>query len=254
MKSPPAAWADFPSNAVRMSIRPGITPDEIKREMLSKKDMDSRQRHGLSSAPQYFQLDHEQDVDVHTKNDNDMNKETDKPITTPDKKVKRSKALEYDDDYLDLEDEEVDVETVKPKESKRKTVTSIAKKAAAMDASQRKSGVVQTVSSLSGAGPKLSAKAENAMVKKAILAMFGPVLGVCFLREADRWNKEQKSVDKRIELLKIQRDEMKKQGSSSTDEKKKDPGGKDDDKDEDDDDDDDDDEDEDDDKKNKTKK
>lgn len=266
MRSPFAARADFLSSKappVRMSLRPGITPEEIKRDMLTKKERESKD--GKITTPQYFSLDRDenqqQDIssfkfDESTEASLEDTKSMSSLSTAPKKKKiqQQRRKEEYDDDYFDDEEEVVkEVEESVPNRiqtsslpnrfKKGSKYTKISSNIKTTPRTVSSSGMVQTVSSLSGSGPKLSQKAETAMIQKAVLIMFGPVVGICFLREADRWNKEQKRVDQRLDVLKIQREEMKKQnqGDSSSEDDKK--GDEDDDDDDDEDDDDDDEED-----------
>jgi phosphopantothenoylcysteine synthetase/decarboxylase len=102
------------------------------------------------------------------------------------------------------------------------------------------SNVAKTVTKFSGSAPVMSSKTKNQQVAKTVVKIMGPIFVFCFARETIRWNREQRNVDKGIEIMEQQRREylnMKKEEDDEDDDDDDDENDDDDDDDKDDDDD-----------------
>lgn len=109
---------------------------------------------------------------------------------------------EEDDEYDSFEEEDDDMMESSTFTKDRSNIHS---SSSAMDLSN--SNVAKTVTKFSGSAPTMSSKTKNQQVAKTVVKIMGPIFGFCFARETIRWNREQKNVDKGIEIMEQQRRE-----------------------------------------------
>jgi len=65
----------------------------------------------------------------------------------------------------------------------------------------------KAVSRFSGSGPAMSEETKDKEIGRTVVKIVGPIFAFCFARETLRWNREQKNVDKGIEIMEEQRKE-----------------------------------------------
>lgn len=111
-------------------------------------------------------------------------------------------SKEEDDEYDNFEEDDDDMMESSTFTKDRNNIHS---SSSAMDLSN--SNVAKTVTKFSGSAPTMSSKTKNQQVAKTVVKIMGPIFGFCFARETIRWNREQKNVDKGIEIMEQQRRE-----------------------------------------------
>jgi len=223
IRTPKAAYADHPLQNVpsgKISLRPGITVEQIEMEA---------ERRGEQTIDEQIESQYEKQSST----------TTDKKATTK-KAEKKASKFDFDDEY-DFEEEEGDAGEIS---------FSTGSSASAKTLDVENSGSARSVTRFSGSGPALSEQKKSSEINKTVVKIMSPIFAFCFARETIRWNREQKNVDKGIEIMEQQRQEYlksKQEGDDDDDDDDDDDYDDDDDDDEDEDDEDDEDDDDDDD-------
>jgi hypothetical protein len=196
LRTPKPAAADHPlqnTPSGKISLRPGVTVDQL--------EMEAQLRNALT-------IDEQIARQVESK---PTNPDTVKPKKS---KVSSKKAkFEFDDEYEF--DDEVEEDVIG---SPATFGASAAAGAKTLDI--KSSSSARAVSRLSGSGPAMSAEMKNKELGITVAKIMGPIFAFCFTRETIRWNREQRNVNKGIEIMEQQKQEylkLKKDGDDDDD-------------------------------------
>jgi len=192
----------------KMSLRPGITREQIDVELKNREEMAV----GESINP----------------TSDTSREDADEGDTITSKKKDSTDG--FDDDYEFDEDEDESEASIFSSDVPSLSSSNV------MDIGASSSS--KTVQRFSGSEPELTKEAEDVLIQKTVVKIIGPIFAFCFARETIRWRMEQNNVNKGIEIMEQQRQEY--LNSKKDDEDDDDEDDDDDDDDEDDDEDDDD--------------
>ena len=180
IRTPKAAYADHPLQNVpsgKISLRPGMTVEQIEMEA---------ERRGEQTIDEQIESQYEKQSSAIT----------DKKATT--KKVdKKASKFDFDDEY-DFDEVEDDAGEIS---------FSTGSSASAKTLDVENSGSARSITRFSGSGPALSEQKKSSEINKTVVKIMSPIFAFCFARETIRWNREQKNVDKGIEIMEQQRQE-----------------------------------------------
>jgi hypothetical protein len=218
----------------KVSLRPGMNIEDIEKLKPSHKEV-------LKDGQLSFDYNGSDEEVTGSSSSSNSNK------APKQKKEKKQSKYQYDDDeyfdddfHDDGEDDESDYNVVPSAPS---MISSSNKSSSSTAPKSSNTQQIQTINKLAGSAPTLTKDAESKLILKTVGIIMGPIFGVTSIREAIRWNREQRNVDKGIQIMEQQRLEYLNSKGDDGDEDDDD----DDDDDEDDEDDEEDDEDEDDD-------
>ncbi len=175
--------ADHPLQNVptgKISLRPGITADQIEMEAERRSSMTVEQQIAADNA----------------------NKPS--STSTPENKAKKVQVKKQDD--YDMDDE-YDFDDDEDADENDNVMIGVGAKASQSTMDLKKSSTARQISRFSGSGPAMSSTKKSSEVNKTIVKIFSPVFAFCFARETLRWNREQNNVDKGIEIMEQQRQE-----------------------------------------------
>ena len=179
-RTPKAAYADHPLQNVpsgKISLRPGITVEQIEMEA---------ERRGEQTIDEQIESQYEKQSST----------TTDKKATTK-KAEKKASKFDFDDEY-DFDEEEDDAGEIS---------FSTGSSASAKTLDVENSGSARSITRFSGSGPALSEQKKSSEINKTVVKIMSPIFAFCFARETIRWNREQKNVDKGIDIMEQQRQE-----------------------------------------------
>lgn len=185
LNNPKLALADHPLQNIpsgKISLRPGMTIDELEREVAQTNELTIDER--IAAQKGHRASQNQGDI---LYNNNSAKKD----------RTGREAMFDIDEEYDFDEDTEDDMElsslgVTNPNEY-------------ALDITS--SGAAQTVTTFSGSAPQMSSKTKNIEVGKTVVKIMGPIFTFCFARETLRWNREQNNVDKGIAIMEQQKQE-----------------------------------------------
>jgi hypothetical protein len=195
LRTPKAAVADHPlqnTPSGKISLRPGVTVDQLETE--------AQLRNTLTIDEQIAR------------------QAESKPSTASTAKPKKTKAapkkakFDFDDEY-EFDDDDVEEDDIG---SPATSLGDVSAKALDLQSSSS----ARAVSRFSGSGPAMSEEKKNKELGITVAKIMGPIFAFCFTRETIRWNREQKNVNKGIEIMEQQKQEylkLKKDGDDDDD-------------------------------------